>query len=46
MRFVLGFTVFIAVFFGVTFVVQRAGEQQDRAEQAAAAQALMFKSGK
>ena len=41
-RFVLGFGVFIAVFFGVTFAVQKAAASQEKAQQAAAAEAVML----
>lgn len=42
-KFVVGFFVFIFVFFGVTIAVQRISASQDAAQQAAAAEALMLK---
>ncbi|HEV3245256.1 MAG TPA: hypothetical protein VG102_02785 [Candidatus Paceibacterota bacterium] len=42
-RFVIGFLVFISVFFGVTIAVQTISAQQAAQQQAAAAEALMLK---
>jgi hypothetical protein len=42
-RFVIGFLVFISVFFGVTLAVQKVSSNEQAQEQAAAAEALMLK---
>jgi flagellar biosynthesis/type III secretory pathway M-ring protein FliF/YscJ len=42
-RFVVGFLVFICLFFGVTIVVQKISTGQQAAQQAAAAEAVMLK---
>lgn len=42
-RFVIGFLVFITVFFGVTIAVSKISASEDAAQQAAAAEALMLK---
>jgi hypothetical protein len=42
-RFVIGFFVFIAVFFGVTVAVQKISANENASQQAAAAEALMLK---
>lgn len=41
-RFVLGFLVFLSVFFGVTIAVNRIAANQEAQQQAAAAQAAML----
>lgn len=43
LRFVIGFFVFISVFFGVTIAVQRVSDNEQAAQQAAAAEAEMLK---
>jgi len=42
-RFVVGFFVFIVVFFGVTIAVQKVSANEQAQQQAAAAEALMLK---
>jgi hypothetical protein len=42
-KFVIGFLVFISVFFGVTFAVQHISANEQSAQQAAAAEAEMLK---
>jgi hypothetical protein len=41
-RFVIGFFVFISVFFGVTIAVQKISASESAQQQAAAAEALML----
>lgn len=43
LRFVIGFFVFISIFFGVTIAVQSLSAKENAAQQAAAAEALMLK---
>jgi hypothetical protein len=42
LKFVIGFTIFIGVSFGVTFAVQKFAGSQDAAQQQAAAAAAML----
>ena len=45
-RFLIGFIVFIAIFFGVTFGVSQISASQEPQQQAAAAEALMLQQSK